>query len=168
MNTSVHHCNIGIIFSTVDLLGVPLNVIDYRCFWKVVSAMQKAEYQVNSTIIELDWAIGEQISKQIEVNGWGKSTVKALLEYILNRESGIRGYSSQNIWRKKMFYETYKDRPEFSTLLRENTWSNNMHIISKTKSYEEKEFYLKLASKEKYKAKELARQIDNIAYIWYY
>lgn len=168
MNTSVHHCNIGIIFSTVDLLGVPLNVIDYRCFWKVVSAMQKAEYQVNSTIIELDWAIGEQISKQIEVNGWGKSTVKALLEYILNRESGIRGYSSQNIWRKKTFYETYKDRPEFSTLLRENTWSNNMHIISKTKSYEEKEFYLKLASKEKYKAKELARQIDNIAYIWYY
>ena len=59
MNTSVHHCNIGIIFSIVDLLGVPLNVIDYRCFWKVVSAMQKAEYQVNSTIIELDWAIGE-------------------------------------------------------------------------------------------------------------
>ena len=43
-----------------------------------------------------------------------------------------------------------------------------MHIISKTKSYEEKKFYLKLASEEKYKAKELARQIDNIAYIWYY
>lgn len=61
----------------------------------------------------------------------------------------------------KQFYETYKDRPELSTLLRENTWSNNMHIISKTKSYEEKEFYLKLASKEKYKAKELARQIDS-------
>lgn len=36
-----------------------------------------------------------------------------------------------------------------------------MHIISKTKSYEEKEFYLKLASKEKYKARELARQIGS-------
>ena len=35
------------------------------------------------------------------------------------------------------------------------------NIISKTKSYEEKEFYLKLASKEKYKAKELVRQIDS-------
>ena len=79
-----------------------------------------------------------------------------LCPYILSREPGIRGYSSQNIWRMKQFYETYKDRPELSTLLRENTWSNNMHIISKTKSYEEKEFYLKLASKEKYKAKELA------------
>ncbi|MDO5303624.1 MAG: DUF1016 N-terminal domain-containing protein [Clostridia bacterium] len=61
----------------------------------------------------------------------------------------------------KQFYETYKDKPELSKLLRENTWSNNLHIISKTKSYEEKEFYLKLASKEKYKAKELARQIDS-------
>ena len=127
----------------------------------IYSAKQKAEYQVNSTIIELYWAIGEYVSKQIEVNGWGKSTVKALSEYILSREPGIRGYSSQNIWRMKQFYETYKDKPELSTLLRENTWSNNMHIISKTKSYEEKEFYLKLASKEKYKAKELARQIDS-------
>ena len=127
----------------------------------IYSAKHKAEYQVNSTVIELYWAIGEYVSKQIEVNGWGKSTVKALSEYILSREPGIRGYSSQNIWRMKQFYETYKDRPELSTLLRENTWSNNMHIISKTKSYEEKEFYLKLASKEKYKAKELARQIDS-------
>ena len=56
--------------------------------------------------------------------------VKTLSEYILSREPGIRGYSSQNIWRMKQFYETYKDRPELSTLLRENTWSNNMHIIS--------------------------------------
>ena len=80
----------------------------------IYSAKQKAEYQVNSTIIELYWAVGEYVSKQIEVNGWGKSTVKALSEYILSREPGIRGYSSQNIWRMKQFYETYKDRPELS------------------------------------------------------
>lgn len=63
----------------------------------IYSAKHKAEYQVNSTVIELYWAIGEYVSKQIEVNGWGKSTVKALSEYILSREPGIRGYSSQNI-----------------------------------------------------------------------
>ena len=61
----------------------------------------------------------------------------------------------------KQFYEIYKDKSELSTLLRENTWCNSLHIISKTKSYKEKEFYLKLASKEKYKARELARQIDS-------
>ena len=103
--------------------------------------------------IDLYWSIGEYVSKQIDVNGWGKSTAKALSEYILSKEPGIRGYSSQNIWRMKQFYETYKDKPELSKLLRENTWSNNLHIISKTKSYEEKEFYLKLASKENIRQK---------------
>ena len=50
----LYECNINQVgkSSTSELMGVPLNVIDYRCFWKVVSAMQKAEYQVNSTIIE--------------------------------------------------------------------------------------------------------------------
>lgn len=61
----------------------------------------------------------------------------------------------------KQFYETYKDKPELSTLLRENTWSNNLHIMSKTKTDEEKLFYLQLASRERYRAKELERQIDS-------
>ncbi len=61
----------------------------------------------------------------------------------------------------KQFFETYQDKPEFSALLRANTWSNNLHIISKTKTDEEKEFYLKLAAKEKYKARELEKQIDS-------
>ena len=127
----------------------------------IYAAKSKAEYQVNATVIDLYWSIGEYVSNQAEKNGWGKSTVKELSEYILCREPGIRGYSAQNIWRMKQFYEAYKDHPKLSTLLRENTWSNNLHIISKTKTYEEKEFYLRLASKEKYSARELARQIDS-------
>ena len=74
----------------------------------IYSAKQKAEYQVNSTIIELYWGIGEYVSKQTEINGWGKSTVKALSEYILSKEPGIRGYSSQNIWRMKQFLKHIK------------------------------------------------------------
>ena len=127
----------------------------------IYSAKKKAEFQVNSTVIDLYWNIGEYVSNKAVSDGWGKSTVKALSDYILSKEPGIRGYSSQNIWRMKQFYETYKDHPELSTLLRENTWSNNMHIVSKTKDYDEKKFYLELASKEKYQARELARQIDS-------
>ena len=61
----------------------------------------------------------------------------------------------------KQFYETYRNHEKLSTLLRENTWSNNLHIMSKTKTYEEKEFYLKLARKEHYSSRELERQIDS-------
>ena len=98
--------------SEIEITGVFENVLGM-----IYSAKQKAEYQVNSTIIDLYWSIGGYVSKQIDVNGWGKSTVKALSEYILSKEPGIRGYSSQNIWRMKQFYETYKDKPVLINLM---------------------------------------------------
>ena len=98
--------------SEIEITGVFENVLGM-----IYSAKQKAEYQVNSTIIDLYLSIGEYVSKQIDVNGWGKSTVKALSEYILSKEPGIRGYSSQNIWRMKQFYETYKDKPVLINLM---------------------------------------------------
>ena len=98
--------------SEIEITGVFEDVLGM-----IYSAKQKAEYQVNSTIIDLYWSIGKYVSKQIDVNGWGKSTVKALSEYILSKESGIRGYSSQNIWRMKQFYETYKDKPVLINLM---------------------------------------------------
>ncbi|MCA5577120.1 PDDEXK nuclease domain-containing protein [Enterocloster clostridioformis] len=112
-------------------------------------------------MINLYWEIGKFVSVKTKQEGWGRSTVKKLSQYILSKEPGIHGYSGQNIWRMKQFFETYQNKPELSTLLRANTWSNNLHIMSKTKSDEEKVFYLKLASKEKYKARELERQIDS-------
>lgn len=127
----------------------------------IYKAKQKAEYQVNTTIIDLYWEIGKYLCDKTEREGWGRSTVKELSAYIISNEPGIRGYSSQNLWRMKQFYETYNGHEKLSTLLRENTWSNNLHIMSKTKSYEEKEFYLKLARKEHYSARELERQIDS-------
>lgn len=84
-------------------------------------ARQEASYKVNETVISLYWNIGEFVSQKATEDGWGRSTVKQLSKYILSKEPGIRGYSAQNIWRMKQFFETYHDKPEFSTLLRANT-----------------------------------------------
>ncbi len=86
----------------------------------IADARRKAAYQVNATMIDLYWGIGEFVSNKAVQDGWGRSTVKALSEYILTQEPGIRGYSPQNIWRMKQFFETYCDKPELGTLLREN------------------------------------------------
>ena len=67
----------------------------------IYSAKQKAEYQVNTTVIDLYWSIGKYVSDKAKTDGWGKSTVKDLSSYILSKEPGIRGYSAQNIWRMK-------------------------------------------------------------------
>lgn len=64
----------------------------------------------------------------------------------------------------KQFYETYRNYEKLSTLLRELPWSSHLHIFAKTKSIEEKVFYLRLGVKESYSVRELERQIDSGLY----
>jgi predicted nuclease of restriction endonuclease-like (RecB) superfamily len=96
----------------------------------------------------------------VEQADWGQSVVKELAEYIAQTEPNLKGFSDKNLWRMKQFYDTYKDYPKLSTLLREISWTNNLIILSRAKTLEEKEFYLRLASQEKYSKRELDRQIS--------
>ncbi|MDN3602892.1 PDDEXK nuclease domain-containing protein [Belliella kenyensis] len=116
---------------------------------------------VNAELINLYWNIGEYISKKIEQSEWGDSVVTELAKFIQVHEPEIKGFSDKNIWRMKQFYETYKDLPKLSTLLREISWSHNLAIFSRCKNNEEREFYLKLAKREGYSFRELDRQISS-------
>lgn len=115
---------------------------------------------VNTELINLYWNIGEYISKKIAQSEWGDSVVTELAKYIQYNEPEIKGFSDKNIWRMKQFYETYKDFPKLSQLVREISWTNNMLIFSRCKTIEEREFYLKLVNQESYSKRELDRQIS--------
>ena len=115
---------------------------------------------VNAELINLYWNIGEFISKKIAQSEWGDSVVTELANFIHTQEPEIKGFSDKNIWRMKQFYETYKDFPKLSTVLREISWSHNLAIFSRCKTAEEREFYLKLAKQESYSFRELERQIS--------
>lgn len=116
---------------------------------------------VNAELINLYWNIGEYISNKLENSEWGDSVVQELANYIQNSEPEIKGFSDKNLWRMKQFYETYRDFPKLSPLVREISWSNNMLIFSRCKSIEEKEYYLKLVKQENYSKRELDRQISS-------
>lgn len=118
----------------------------------------RAIKSVNAELIDLYWNIGEHISKKINRTEWGKSVVSELAAYIQKNEPGLKGFSDKNLWRMKQFYETYKDFPDISTLLREISWSHNLAIFSRCKLIEERKFYLSLSKKENYSFRELERQ----------
>jgi predicted nuclease of restriction endonuclease-like (RecB) superfamily len=115
---------------------------------------------VNAELINLYWNIGKYISKKIEQSEWGDSVVTELAKFIQTNEPEIKGFSDKNIWRMKQFYETYKDLPKLSPLVREISWTNNLLIFSRCKTIEEMEFYLKLVEQENYNKRELDRQIS--------
>ena len=116
---------------------------------------------VNAELINLYWNIGEYISKKVEQSDWGKSVVKELSEFIQTNEPEIKGFSDKNLWRMKQFYEAYKDSPKLSALVREISWTNNLTILGRAKTEEERAFYLHLTIQEKYSSRELERQINS-------
>ena len=87
--------------------------------------------------------------------------VKEVAAYIARREPGLRGFSSQNLWRMRQFFQAYRGQTELSTLLRALPWSSHLHILSRTKRPEEREFYLRLATQHRWQVREVARQIDS-------
>ena len=125
-------------------------------FTEVVNLIKQSRYKalqaVNSELINLYWQIGEYISNRVESEGWGKSVVVQLAEYWQKNEPDLKGFSDKNLWRMKQFYETYKDAPKLSPLVREISWTNNLMILNRCKTVEEKEFYLCLSANDKYSA----------------
>ena len=123
------------------------------------AARTRAVAAVNTALIDLYWSIGEHISRRIADAGWGKSTVEDLADYIQRRQPGVGGYSAQNLWRMRQFYDLYHDQPILSPLVRELSWTHNLLIMGKCKRNEEREFYLRLCSRELWGKRELERQI---------
>lgn len=108
------------------------SIAEEQAFSEVAEMIQAARRQalgaVDTALIELYWRIGEAISRRIHKDGWGKATVTSLAAYIQIRHPGMRGFSPQNLWRMRQFFETYCDQPELSALLRELPWSANLHM----------------------------------------
>lgn len=134
-------------------------------FAKVVKLIKKARghalRNVNKELIGLYWQIGCYISVRVKKEKWGKGVVAKLAIYLDKTLPDSTGFSSQNLWRMRQFYEAYRKYPKLSTVLRELGWSSHLHILSKSKTIQEKEFYIRLAVKEKYSVRELSRQIDS-------
>ena len=129
----------------------------------IAKAKAKAYQAVNKELVNLYWNVGEYVSKQVAAKAWGKSVVKELADFIQISEPNVIGFSSQNIWRMKQFYETYASNEKLATLSRELSWSHNRLIIPLEKN-QEKEFYLRMSLKENWSVRELERQINSSYY----
>ena len=121
-------------------------------FAEVVSMIQQTKASVisaaNTALIDLYWKVGKYISDKIAISEWGDGVVKQLAEYIEKNSPDVKGFSDKNLWRMKQFYETYRNADEkLSPLLREINWTNNITIMSRTITTEERMFYLILCKK---------------------
>lgn len=145
-----------------------INKFHQEDFTNILKMIKKSQISalksVNTELIDLYWNIGKFIHQRVEKSNWGQSVVKQLADYLKKADPSLKGFSRQNLWRMKQFYETYKDHQKLSALLREITWTNNVAIFSRCKTIDEREFYIYQSKKEKWSSRELDRQISSSLY----
>jgi predicted nuclease of restriction endonuclease-like (RecB) superfamily len=127
-------------------------------------ARENAFRAVNRELISLYWDIGHYISDKAKNDGWGKSIVANFSKFLQSEQPDLKGFSAQNIWRMKQFYETYCGNEKLSALLREVSWTNNLTIMSRAKTDEAREFYLLMCKTNNYSSRELERQMDSMMF----
>jgi predicted nuclease of restriction endonuclease-like (RecB) superfamily len=137
-------------------------------FAEVAEIVRNGRYdayrQVNSALIDTYWRVGGYISSKISSADWGAAVVSRLARYLQNILPDPRGFSDKNLWRMRQFHDLYDNYKKLSTLLRELPWSSHLHIMSKTRTSEERRFYLELAVRERYSVRELEHAIDSRTY----
>lgn len=126
----------------------------------IESAKERAYRKVNEELILMYRDVGEYISKQSIDAEYGDAFVQKLADFFAKNYPDLKGFN-RRLYRMKQFYELYKDNEKVSTLLTQLSWSNHLKIMSSCKSMNERIFYMNMCIKEKYSARELARQIDS-------
>jgi len=104
----------------------------------IEQARENAFRAVNRELISMYWEIGRYVSEKVKSEGWGKSVVQRFSQYIQSHFAGIKGFSPQNIWRMKRFYETYAGNEFLSTVLREIAKKEKLSTVSRELTEKEK------------------------------
>ena len=128
---------------------------------RVRSAQYAALRAVNKELVGLYWDIGRLITGKRTGGTWGKAVVENLARDLQTEFPGIQGFSPQNLWRMRQFFETWHGFPKLSPLVRELTWTHNLLILGQCKRPEEREFYLRCCQRTRWSKRELERQIRN-------
>src|SRR3989338_9335860 len=101
---------------------------------RIRSAQYEALKAVNKELISLYWDIGRMIVERQKGETWGKSVVKLLARDLEAAFPGIGGFSASNLWRMRVFYQTYSDNQKLAPMVREIAWSHNLIIMEQFSS----------------------------------
>ena len=128
------------------------------------TACQRAYQAVNTELVSLYWQIGKYISRKLAAAEWGEGVVDQLARHLALTLPDQRGFTRRNLFRMRQFFETYAADEKLSPLLTQLPWTHNLIILGQSKHPEEREFYLRLAIKERWSSRELERQFRLAAF----
>jgi len=110
---------------------------------RVRSTQQKAVFAANSAMITMYWQIGRDILERQVRQGWGAKVVDRLAADLRREFPEMKGFSSRNLKYMRLFAEAWTDELFVQRVVAQIPWGHNLEILTKLKSYEEREWYVK-------------------------
>ncbi|MCK5135156.1 MAG: DUF1016 family protein [Bacteroidales bacterium] len=124
----------------------------------------KAACEVNITLMQLYYSIGEIIVKKQKEEGWGKAIVEQLATDLTKTMAGSKSYSSRNLWYMRQFYLEYVGNEEFKILALQVPWGQNILLLTKIKDDEQRKFYLEKTIEAAWSRKTLLNMVKTNTY----
>ncbi|HAM38934.1 MAG TPA: DUF1016 domain-containing protein [Elusimicrobia bacterium] len=131
---------------------------------RIRSAQYEALKKVNKELISLYWDIGKIIEERQKGKSWGKSIVENIAIDLQTEFPGIQGFSTQNIWYMRQFYNTYSKKPILQPLVGEISWTKHLIVMSKCKNDLEREFYIRMTRRYGWTKNVLNLKIEDKTY----
>jgi predicted nuclease of restriction endonuclease-like (RecB) superfamily len=125
----------------------------------IEQARRRAYQAANTELVGLYWQIGEYISRKLATAEWGDGVVDELARYLARTQPGIRGFTRASLFRMRQFYDTYSGDAIVAPVVRQLPWSHHLLIMGQCKIPEQREFYIRVAIREKWGKRELERQL---------
>lgn len=131
----------------------------------VNSAKARVASAANAGLTMMYWHIGHRVNVEILGNeraAYGKQIV-AQVSRQLQAEYGSKGFELRSIRRMMQFASEFPDKQIVSAVSTQLTWSHIVEILPLKDSLQ-REFYLTLASSERWGIRRLRKEIDSMLY----
>ena len=163
------------------------------------SAILKSRYKVatlaNKELLSLYFGIGQFISDNTGKGFWGKGALEQISNRLVQELPGLKGFSSSNLKRMRIFFEEWKNLFQFRPLLTDElqiainqlyvsnksefeelseqkinyfflvSFTHHSEIIAKAKSIEERFYYIEKAATEYWTVDSLRTHLKNNSFL---
>lgn len=129
--------NLGINMNKKQLLNPQLEVNEIIDI--ITKAKDNALRKVNEELITMYWLIGKILSTKSKDTQYGDKYIDEIADLLKQTHPDLKGFNRRGLYRMKQFYETYCDDEIVSPLVTQLSWTNNLIIMSCSKSKEELE-----------------------------
>ena len=119
----------------------------------------------NYALSMMYWHIGERINREVLDNKraeYGKQIVASVARQ-LREEYGSKGFDEKNIRRMMQFAQVLPNEQIVASVMRQLSWTHILQVLP-LKDDLQREFYLTLASSERWSVRHLRKEIDGMLF----